>query len=763
MGGRRALTGHEARLIACWERLAAGRSTAAPAAARASDRKRWLGAFRLRDAQLAAVDRIDAAFVACGGALLADPPGAGKTIVALAVARDAIDAVVIAPAALKAQWERSAARAGMALRFTSFEALSRDARPVVARGGVVIVDEAHHARTAGTRRYARLAALCAGARVLLLSATPVVNRAADRGALLGLFLGERPVGTAASRCVIRRFEVRDVLPEVRRLPPLLPGSTGVDSAISGMIASLPPPLPAADGAAALALVRITLAMAWTSSLAALDAALKRRLQRGAALADALAAGRWPSRAALRLWMVGDDATQLAFPALEPTGDMPGVGATASLAAHLDAVRVLRSVVSPAVAADTARRAHLLDAQQRARPQERVVAFSHQAETIRALWAVLRATGGVVAIMGDRVLAAQGRWHRDDVLRALGPRAAPLREGDPRAIRILLTTDLLSEGVELQGMGTVVHLDRAWTPATMEQREGRVVRPLPSGSPSAVPSRRVVFVTRFRPPRAAEPLLRLGQRLAAKDRARARAVRNAESRAAADIAFAAWRAHRVRDPSVEWCKESPHTAFLAAIRWRAEGRELIVAGVRTGGRWEISESPCVIARLAGSPRVGTPGANHDAIREIRRALAQWLRRQATDSIIGEPVRRAARGRAPWPQLRATVDRLLRASSLAERARRGAALERASATLERHAGAGITRQLVLLLRVHAARAEGVNEFEAAIQALAENARRGGPDAPTRPTANGARPSLSALVLIAPGDLDAQVRPRSPAPSS
>jgi superfamily II DNA/RNA helicase len=43
------------------------------------------------------------------------------------------------------------------------------------------------------------------------------------------------------------------------------------------------------------------------------------------------------------------------------------------------------------------------------------------------------------------------------------------------VRVLITTDLLSEGVNLQEASVVVHADIPWSPARMEQRVGRVRR------------------------------------------------------------------------------------------------------------------------------------------------------------------------------------------------------------------------------------------------------------------------------------------------
>ena len=91
----------------------------------------------------------------------------------------------------------------------------------------------------------------------------------------------------------------------------VPGSPALLQALL----DVPPPCPPRDGGDGGALVTLSLVRAWGSTDAALRATLRRRIARAHALADALTAGRHPTRAELRAWIVGDDATQLAFPEL----------------------------------------------------------------------------------------------------------------------------------------------------------------------------------------------------------------------------------------------------------------------------------------------------------------------------------------------------------------------------------------------------------------------------------------------------------------
>ncbi|MDQ4080029.1 MAG: hypothetical protein M3125_04655, partial [Gemmatimonadota bacterium] len=95
-----------------------------------------------------------------------------------------------------------------------------------------------------------------------------------------------------------------------------------------------------------------------------------------------------------------------------------------------------------------------------------------------------------------------------------PRATGAREPlTAERIDVLIATDFLSEGVNLQDASVVVHLDLPWTPARLEQRVGRSRR---LGAPHAVTT-----VYLMSPPAPSETLLRQEQRLHAKMQTAAR--------------------------------------------------------------------------------------------------------------------------------------------------------------------------------------------------------------------------------------------------
>ncbi|HLV26938.1 MAG TPA: DEAD/DEAH box helicase, partial [Gemmatimonadales bacterium] len=493
---RAAASWHETSPAAVLDLIAGCAADALPAVAES------LGQIILRREQRDAASRLVRLLRERGGAVLADPPGSGKTYAALAVARILGPAAIVAPAVLKQMWHNAAARAKLgAIPFTSVESLGRRGWTVpraVASASLLIVDEAHNVRNPRTQRWRALAALCAEKRTLLLTATPVHNSHADLTALLALFLGSAAREAGDTDFVVRRPLASDrARPAVRRCGVMRVKCAG---AILNEILALPPPLhaslhPRAESAGALA--TMGLLRAWASSDGALRAALRRRLTRASAITVMLRSGELPTRASLARWIVDDGVVQLGLPGLDalsgdrPLGEIEAAKHLETVERHETALRALIRCLDGCAAhtsdagrasrkssgshnPDTTRAAHL--ARLLRDPELRVVAFSHSAETARSMFRELRREAGVALLTGSGARVAGGAIPRQEVLARFAPRAQgakPVQRA--HEVRLLLATDLLAEGVNLQDANVIVHLDLPWTAARLIQREGRVVR------------------------------------------------------------------------------------------------------------------------------------------------------------------------------------------------------------------------------------------------------------------------------------------------
>src|SRR6266516_4082831 len=89
---------------------------------------------------------------------------------------------------------------------------------------------------------------------------------------------------------------------------------------------------------------------------------------------------------------------------------------------------------------------------------------------------LVSAGRVAMLTSHGARVAGGPLTRGEAIARFAPRASRFAPPGPaEVIDLLLTTDLLSEGVNLQDAEVVVHLDVPWTVARVEQRVGRVAR------------------------------------------------------------------------------------------------------------------------------------------------------------------------------------------------------------------------------------------------------------------------------------------------
>ncbi len=159
---------------------------------------------------------------------------------------------------------------------------------------------------------------------------------------------------------------------------------------------------------------------------------------------------------------------------------------------------------------------------RADPQlsaQKVVVFTEFRDTARYLWRELQAQG----FQDVEELDSTRNIDREVVIKRFAPYYNCTPDELPRylqqPIRILISTDVLSEGLNLQDCNIIINYDLHWNPVRLMQRIGRVDRRLNPDIEQQLGrlgnSPLKVYVYNFLPPDELEELLRLYQRVTGK--------------------------------------------------------------------------------------------------------------------------------------------------------------------------------------------------------------------------------------------------------
>jgi hypothetical protein len=264
----------------------------------------------LAEHQREAADRAVELLSTRGGLLLADEVGLGKSFVAAEVMRRVgVSSELIVPAALVAQWRETLAQFELAVRVLTHDGIVSDPFMATTTRRLVVVDEAHAFRNPQTQRYAALARRTAGARVLLVTATPVCNSIGDLEALVRLIARDDLLADVGVPSIDVAFALRDLAAidvivnalVIRRnrsvLPPELRFGTLQRSVIrhavldAPLIDALQFPLVGASDGNTHAILRRFLRRRLESSEAALLESLRRQLRFYDRALAAIAAGR----------------------------------------------------------------------------------------------------------------------------------------------------------------------------------------------------------------------------------------------------------------------------------------------------------------------------------------------------------------------------------------------------------------------------------------------------------------------------------------
>ena len=390
------------------------------------------------------------------GAILADDVGLGKSYVAAEVMRRFAEVDLIVPAALISQWRETLTQFDARATLMTHDALLRDAYVAEPRQRLVVVDEAHAFRNPRTQRYAALARRTAGACVLLVTATPVCNGLGDLEALLRLIARDDLLASEGVPSIDVAFATRDrellasivAALVIRRDRSVLPEELQFGE-LERRVVRHPVPevhidaleFPLVDDAAIL---RRFLWRRLESSEAAFRESLNRQRRFYQRALSAIANGRTLSKRDYRRAFAQDEDFQevLFWDLFAPKGD-----------ADPHAVRAELRRIEPLLERNAPdAKKQMLEA---LLSDEPTLIFTGSAATARDLHAHLEGAG----------LITSKERSREAVIEAF-------QNGK---IDRVVSTDMASEGLNLQRAAVVIHYDIPWNPVKLDQRNGRAHR------------------------------------------------------------------------------------------------------------------------------------------------------------------------------------------------------------------------------------------------------------------------------------------------
>ena len=422
----------------------------------------------LRPEQIDSWRRAHHALLHRGGALLAEPTGSGKSWIALGLAaQERRRCLVVAPAVLLPQWQDVSNRSAVTVDRWSLERLSRGLLPP-SSPPLVIIDEAHRLRDPGTRRVHTLAPWLVGRRVLLITASPIVNRLRDLITLLRLIVPEDALaldgipalgeleGVAGPPVALRRLAIRTAhrLFYARQDATTIVASSAERERSNVAVRAIGSLTLSRERA-----IRRLLRSVFYDAAASSDAALHRALARYRSLLLHSREAGGISRASIRQF-AGEALDQLVL--WELIGLERGSELVTSDIPYLDSI----------LAAPQRDEAWIHDLRQHLRSTRPSVCFTRHRATAQLLRRTLG--DGTAWVTGSEAGIGPHRLGRALVLSAFGPQRPEWRTRRTLP-HVLIATDVAAEGLDLQSAGCVVHIDLPWTAMRLAQREGRLLR------------------------------------------------------------------------------------------------------------------------------------------------------------------------------------------------------------------------------------------------------------------------------------------------
>ncbi|MDX9720847.1 MAG: helicase-related protein [Myxococcota bacterium] len=438
-------------------------------------------------------------------ALLVSPTGSGKSFIAAALARwfkrrFGVSTMLVVPARLKPTWARVMEQMGAEFEhIVSHERWSRAAPPQVREPSrcLWVVDEAHAFRHASTIRHASLGRAMIGGWKCLCTATPICTEEEDLQSMLSL-MGQARLSTFSRREVFAALAVGLSSPELElsvcrtelqidwgeeelgvleALGQIDWPSLGQHSNEQSLLLHLfsarfdSHPLSLVE---TLKRVRRLYRRAMSPTGVVLARKALQRLFAGVSMQQGLLGFVWDE--------VCDDAVGTISGTLGKQRASQEERAKLSvpvLQALCERLGVLIGELERACARQPDRKLAVIEQfleERLGEPQfgwlrvrSKAVLFTQYESTARVLWRALLSRWSVGLLCGAESRCGYQRVRPEQLLRAFEP------GGESTSPQLLVCTDVLSTGHNLQTASVLVHVDEAWNPVLLRQREGRLLR------------------------------------------------------------------------------------------------------------------------------------------------------------------------------------------------------------------------------------------------------------------------------------------------
>ena len=427
-----------------------------------------------------------------GACLLADDIGLGKTYISSAVLHSVADEpsrmLVVAPASVLPSWKRVVG-SQLNVTFSSFAKLIRSP-DLQLDFDLVVVDEAHRARNPKTRRFLTVSRLAKRAKMLLVTSTPIHNQLRDIRSLLMLLTGSWfPADVPGLRRALRRVTVRRTRWTVEQLydvaaerlggfPERVEHRKRVELSVPyrklalELLELLGSAFPV-ESAEVLRLATGLFAKRLESSPAAYVATLKRCRNYLIRALEAGSCDRWLSREEFRR-VFGEDpesqAAQLVLPFL--FGGLPE-RAPVDLSSALSRIEVSIDTAASLDLQDDSKLQSLLTLLDESDDPTLVVTCYR--DTAEYLFQSISGRASVL-LTGDAAHARRGgRLSRREALGRFSPNSQGFSVCPGDRFDLMVATDVIGEGLNLQDAARLIHYDLPWNPMVIEQRCGRIDR------------------------------------------------------------------------------------------------------------------------------------------------------------------------------------------------------------------------------------------------------------------------------------------------